>query len=384
MQKIMKNVLFLAALSITLSACSTFFDKDNTPAPTPLVNFRQVVSIRPMWSTHVGTGAPKEYLKLGPAISGARIFTVSKDGVVAATNKFSGKTEWVNNTRRIITSGVSANDDLVFVGTHNGDILALTQNNGKIAWSAHASSEILAPVIEGHGVVLAKTIDGRLTAFSDIDGHELWSYQQNVPTLVLRAASAPKISGDTAIVGFENGTLTKLSLHQGSVIWQQPIAEPTGSFAIQRMIDIDADPIIIGNRIYAATYQGHISALDLASGNPYWEHDISTFSGIAADDARVYVSDAQSRMWAFNSRTGEIDWHLNKLYARNITGPAVMGNYIVVGDGEGYLHWINKNDGTFAARTFLSKSGIVATPIVQDGIIYLYTQDGRLTAYTLT
>ena len=148
------------------------------------------------------------------------------------------------------------------------------------------------------------------------------------------------------------------------------------------MIDIDADPIIYNQLIYAATYQGKIAALDGRSGRKRWTHDISSYTGMAADQNAVYVSDAKGHIWSFDAYNGQIHWEQNALDARNITAPVVMGHYIVVGDQSGYLHWVNTANGQLAARESVGSS-ISAKPLIKNGILYALTQDGNLSALTI-
>jgi outer membrane protein assembly factor BamB len=270
----------------------------------------------------------------------------------------------------------------VFVGTRQGKVFALHQNDGSEAWQTQLSSEVLAPPTGGEGVVLAKTIDGQLNALSEKDGHVLWRYQQTEPALILRGGSAPVINQHHVIAGFENGNVAKLTLDDGSMQWQTTVAIPEGSFAIQRMVDIDADPVVYNNHVYVATYQGKIAVLDLASGKSLWSHEISSFTGLTVDSQRVYVSDATSHLWAFDAETGQVDWRQTQLEARNITGPAEMGNYVIVADGEGYLHWLSKQDGHFVSRNRVNGFSILAAPVVSNNIVYVLTKDGRLSAYT--
>lgn len=381
--KMIKKIVTPVLVACTLSACSTFMDTDNTPTPAPLVDFAAEINIHPLWYTNTGIGVGSDYLKLTPSISNNRIFTASKNGSVSANDKISGKSLWQMGTGKNLTGGVGAYDGLVYVGTREGELLALHQTDGTPAWKATSSSEILAPVSVSHDIVLAKTIDGRITAFSTATGNVLWHYQETEPSLILRGASAPQVSRDAVIVGFENGELAKLTLSKGRLQWQRSIAEPQGLFAIQRMIDITADPVILGNHVYAATYQGRIAALDFHSGEERWTEKLSAYAGIAADNTQVYASDTQSYVWAFNAQNGHMQWKQTHLHARTITGPAIFGNYLVVGDAEGYLHWLNKHDGHFAARTFVNSSGILATPIVENNTLYVYTKDGHLAAYTV-
>src|SRR6185436_18738470 len=99
---------------------------------------------------------------------------------------------------------------------------------------------------------------------------------------------------------FGNGHLVNLSLSNGSLSWENVVALPTGSFTVQRMVDIDADPIIQHDNIYVATYQGRIACLNTITGQTLWTQDISSFTGIAADEKRLFVSDAKSDLWAFD------------------------------------------------------------------------------------
>jgi outer membrane protein assembly factor BamB len=378
----MKKIMMIAASSL-LCACSGFFDKDNTPSPAELVKFTPTAKIHTLWNVSTGWGAGNGYFTYVPAVTASTVYTASKNGYVIATDKLTGKIRWRIDIHAEISAGPAATDELVIIGSRGGDIIALHTSNGKIAWKARTSSEILAPPAIGHGVIVVKAVDGNLTAFSADNGRALWHYQQTEPTLILRGASAPQINGNTVIAGFANGNLAKLTLQNGNLLWQQPIATAEGSFAIQRMIDIDANPIIEGNRIYTVTYQGRIVAIDFSSGQMIWTHPLSSYTGMTIDDRYVYVTDAKSDVWAFDKNSGKVNWHQTQLEARHLSGPALIGNTIVVGDAEGYLHWLNRNDGHFIARNRVALSGIFATPVTDNTVIYVVTKDGQLAAYSL-
>lgn len=375
--------LLIGSVCCVLCACSTFFDKDNTPTPTPLAHFKPEVTPTQLWNVRATKGVDKDYLKLTPTLNNQFIVTASRNGTVTATNKQNGATAWSTDTHIEITAGPTSANDLTVVGGYKGDVLALNPNNGTIVWKSRVSSEILAPPAISNTSVLIKTVDGHVVALSTLDGHRLWHYKQTEPTLILSASSAPVIHNNGVIAGFANGALTKLSLNDGELQWQQTIAVPEGSFPIQRMVDIDADPIVFNQHIYAATYQGKIASLDPDNGHVIWTHDISSYSGTAADFDKIYVSDTQSHVWAFDAQNGNVLWRQTQLQARNLTAPVTMGNYVVVGDGEGYLHWLSKQDGHFIARINVDSSGILATPIVDHNILYVVTRDGHLAAYTI-
>jgi outer membrane protein assembly factor BamB len=282
-----------------------------------------------------------------------------------------------------MTSGPAVGDGIVVIGSRQGDVIALSQQDGKIVWKNTVSSEILAsPVVSGQNVIV-KSVDGNVRAFSAADGASLWTYQQTEPSLILRGSSAPHIADGHVIAGFASGNLVKLMMNRGQLVWSQSIATPEGAFAINRMIDIDAEPITLDHRIYAATYQGKIASLDWNSGRILWSHDISSYTGMTADSGSVFVSDAKGAVWAFNTDSGLVNWRQPDLEARTVTGPAAMGNYVVVGDAQGYLHWLSKRDGHFAAREYVGSS-LYAAPVVKNNILYAITNKGYLVAYTLS
>lgn len=378
--KIIKCFL-LASCVFSLSSCG-FFDKDNTPDPWPLTTYTPEVNPYKLWSTSTNAGSGSEYAKMRPVIDGNAIYTAGNTGTVSAINKQTGRTIWSVNTKQSISTGPGAGDGLVVVGSSKGEVLALSEANGGQVWKISVPGEILAAPAVGEGVVVVKATDGYVRGFSANNGQKIWEYQQTEPNLILHGASAPLIQDNNVIVGFANGNLAKLGARYGQLSWQQAIAIPEGAFSIQRMIDIDADPVLYGHDIYVATYQGKIDSLDWSTGRELWTHDISSYTGMVADSSSVYVTDAKSHVWAFGADNGFVNWRQNKLESRTVSGPAIMGKYVVVGDAEGYLHWLDKTDGHFAARVSLG-SAIYAAPLVENGVLYAQTSSGYLAAYTI-
>lgn len=383
----MKNKKKLIAITLLiplLNACSGFFDKDNTPPPSKLVHFNPEINVQNQWNKRTGSGTGKTYTRLVPAVTEKAIFTADKNGTVTASDRTTGKSIWSTRASETISGGPAAADDLVVVSAKDGIITALSQTTGNVVWKANTSSEVLAVPAISNGIVIVKSIDGKLSAFSEKNGQLLWNYHQTEPALILRGSSTPQIYHSNIIAGFANGSLSKITLEGGNLQWKTSIATPEGSFAIQRMIDIDADPLIYNGTIYVATYQGRIAAVDLTTGKPEWTHDLSSYTGMVIDDATIFISDAASHIWAFDRASGRVNWRQTQLEARNISGPAQMGNYIVVGDAEGYLHWLNKTDGHFVARTRVNKSAIMASPVVYNQTLYVVTTDGHLATYNIT
>ena len=68
---------------------------------------------------------------------------------------------------------------------------------------------------------------------------------------------------------------------------------------------------------------------------------------------------------------------------RDVTAPTRYENALVVGDFEGYVHWLDPNDGRFLARERAAKQRIGAPPLVVGENVYVQGDDGTIAAYTV-
>jgi outer membrane protein assembly factor BamB len=230
-------------------------------------------------------------------------------------------------------------------------------------------------------MVVARTADGRVSGVSAETGEVKWSYQRTVPLLSLRGAGAPVIAGDRVIAGYDNGKLVALSLRDGKVVWEKSVAVPRGRTELDRLVDIDADPVVINDTVYVVTYHGNVAAVELGSGQIIWSREMSSQTGLdAAYSEAVYVTDDESNVWAVQDGSGDASWRQTRLLRRKASAPAVAGDYVLVGDFEGYLHWIARNDGRFVARQKISKAAIRSKPLVKNGVAYITAADGTIAA----
>lgn len=381
----MKRILILFLLLIgivSLSGCE-LFTKDNTEPPAPLVDFTQTLNTQLLWSIRVGHTNSRYYLRLSPVVVGNKIYTVDYAGDVSAVDINSGNLLWKINVGEDVTGGVSANDSKLFVVTEQGNVIALKQSDGSQIWKTPVGSEILASPTATSGVVLVKSIDGSLTGLDADSGKQLWHYVQSVPSLILHVSSQPEVAGSYVIAGFANGVLAVLNYRTGSELWDRPVAEPKGITDLERMVDIDVSPVVVKGIVYVATFQGKIAAMDLRTGKILWRHDISSYAGIAADFSKIYLSDAQSHVWAFDEGTGAVAWRQTSLNARMITGPALIGKYVVVADQLGYLHWMDKSNGKFVARDEVDSAGVTTPLVVEGNKLFVYSNSGVLFAYSI-
>lgn len=375
--------VFCWGCSTVSQKVSTFMGgEDNTAPPTPLEEFEARVAITKIWERDIGEGSDKQYLKLEPVYAMGRIFVADSGGEIKAIDAESGQVVWKTDADTKITGGPGAGENLVIAGTGEAEVIALAADSGTIQWRSRVSSEVLsAPKYDGN-IIVVRTIDGKIFGLTAGEGERIWTYEQSVPALTLRGTSSPVIAGNLLVAGFDEGRLAAIELQTGKVVWDTRIALGSGRTELERMIDIDAEPLVFNDVIYVATFQGRIAAVALETGRIIWTREVSSYAGISADAEAIYITDDDSAVWALDRASGNSLWKQDKLMARALTAPAVTENMVVVGDVEGYLHWIDKATGEILAREQITDHKIIAAPISVDNVVYAYASDGTLAAYT--
>ena len=371
----------LAALFavLALSGCGGFFrDDDNTPAPAELEDFEPSVEIDRLWSRQAASGAGPS-LELRPAVAGGRVFTAGRDGDVAAYDAGTGERLWETDVETPVSGGTGAGPGVVVVGSSDGDVVALDGAGGEVAWRARVSSEVLSAPAVSERVVVVRTIDGKLFGLDAANGERLWVYDRAVPALTLRGTSSPVIAQDTVVAGFDSGRLVAVSLDRGQLLWESQVATQAGRTELERLADIDADPIVVDGVVYAIAFQGRLAAFDLRTGRLLWQRDMSSHAGVGAGRRLLYVTDDESHVWALDRDTGASLWRQGKLERRRVTRPVEFAGYVVVADFEGHVHWLNIEDGSFAARV-RAGGGVTAFPVATEAAVYVFDTSGELTA----
>lgn len=392
-----------AAMVATLGACSALSDMgrgalrgvnragesvagrltqaDAPEAKAELPKVENEIAVEIVSNRKVTDGTPGGYPKPQPAFDGDRVYTLgdSRRKVFAHTLT-DGKRQWTASLKDDVTGGVGAGDGLVLVGTGNGEVVALSADDGTERWRASLESEVLAPPAARDGVVVAATSDGHLYGLSASDGARKWSIAQDVPTLSLRGDSAPLTTPTLAVHGFANGRLVAVDLQTGREAWDTAIVQPRGRTELERMIDADCQPIVDGGTVFAAAYQGRLSAVDLGSGTADWARELSCTGALAVDTFNVYATDTDDTISAFDRRSGVVRWQQDALKGRHLTAAVAIGRYVAVGDVEGYVHWLNGEDGTLVGRTRPTKDAFLLSPIMRDGLAWFLSEGGHLYA----
>lgn len=371
------RVVILSSLICTvigLAGCQTV-SKDHRP--TPLPDYQSKVRVDKDWQNDNGHGSSGYYLRLKPANGQHTVYTASFEGTVKAVNKSDGRTQWHKLLDDKLTSGIGLGHHYLYVASEEGKVYALKRSNGKVMWHRQLSNEILAAPHHAHNRLFVKTEDGKLYALNAATGKTIWTHQEDNPNLILRASSETQTSGNLVFAGFANGKIAAFAQANGHLLWQRNLGKDKGGSPIKQMTDIDAKPIVSGDTVFAVSNQGYLAAMDIQSGQVKWRRDIEAYNDMAIDGSRLYVTDDDGVVWAFNRSNGAQVWRMNRLQGRQLTGAAVMKDKLVVADRTGYLHWLNAHDGQLIGRYHVS-GGFSVPPLTRGANLWAYNENGRL------
>ena len=386
------NRLLPVMLLAVLAACSS--DVEIYVAPTPEID--NAFEPEEVWSERVGDGVDDFHTRLRPAVAYGKVFAASRFGEIEALDAATGDSlwqvsvspqaeGWIWNTKldAQLSGGVTAQYDKIYVGSERGELFALSAENGELQWQVNVGAEVLAPPSVDDGMVVVNTGSGAVVALDAESGSVKWRQQLEVPQLTLRGTSSVALLGGGVIVGKPTGKVAVLALQSGQEIWQQDVAPPRTGSELDRLVDVDADPQIMADKLYVVSYNGFLQAMELRSGRVLWQREYSSYRGFAISGHRLFLTDYRGFLYAIDRDGGSELWSSNILENRGVTEAAVLGRNAVVGDSEGYLYFFDPQEGTLKAMLDIGADGFYSSPVVVDDVLYIQSRNGLITAVRL-
>ncbi|MES2637286.1 MAG: outer membrane protein assembly factor BamB [Pseudomonadota bacterium] len=381
---------FVACLAL-LSACSTLtelrssfadrvFGREPPNPPAELEEFKATYTAKVDWSANAGKTATYDYT---PAKDSDAVYVANVEGELAKFDAANGRELWRIDIGEPISGGVGIGAGILLVGTNKGYLHAI-DTAGKFLWKSKVSSEILSVPRYFDGLAIVRSGDNHIYGLDAADGNRKWVYERITPALSLRSSVGIVVDGGAVYAGFAGGKLVAIRADTGKTIWEATVAQPKGVTEIERIADITSLPFVDGNVIYAVAYQGKIAAVDRATGKVLWNRDISSYAGLSAEDAKVFVSHTLGSVYSLDFTSGKTFWRQGALLNRRLTAPLPMGSLIAVGDLEGYIHFLSRDDGNFSARIKVDDNAVMSLiPGFNTSQLIAETRDGGVYAISV-
>lgn len=370
------GVLALMTGCSTLNSLNPFASDKKGDQPAKLVELKGSMAVRTAWKLDIGKAKGYQF---SPALTGDTLVVAAADGAIARVDAATGKQLWRVKADSDLSAGVGTDGNLIVVGGEKGILMGYNMD-GKLLWKTQLSSEILSAPVVSQGIVVARSIDNRIVGVDATDGSKKWTVQKIAPPLTLRNAPGMIVAGTDVIVAQPGGKLSALIMATGAPRWDVEVGISRGATELERVTDIGGAPVLFENEVCAASYQGRVGCFDLVTGSARWTRDLSSSVGVAVDQLFVFAPDDKGALNAFTRDTGASSWKNDKLSFRRLSTPLSYGRAVAVGDYEGYVHFLSREDGSFLARAATDGSPIVGTPLVAGANLIFQTQNGTVTA----
>jgi outer membrane protein assembly factor BamB len=357
-----------------LASCSSVKKRE----PAPLTKVDDKISVTSVWSSSVGKS---DTFVMRPVLAGDYLYTSSGNGTVSKIEVLTGKAAWQVKTPSDISSGPGSDGNVVVVGSTKGIVYAYDSTGQKI-WEEKVGSEVLTEPLVLGGIAVIRTIDNRFIGLDAKTGKRRWSYVRPQTALALRNSfPMVPVAADAFVTGFSGGKIGVIGLSSGSLLWETSLSYPKGFSEIERMTDVSARPTILGRRLCAVSFQGKIACGDVSSGNLTWTKDFSSHTGTTQSQDSVFAADEKSNVVAYSANDGVELWRNETMTWRDVGEPLAIGRMVVMGDKQGYLHFLEQSNGLVISRVRVDSSAISAAPIVANGLLIVQTRGGTLSAY---
>lgn len=362
-----QSAILLIASTLLLGACS---GGSKRPEPAPLAANVPLIGVKQAWTSRIGevpAGA-------SPNVSGNTVVVAAADGTVAAIDAASGRDIWRTSAGGTIVTGAGSDGKLAAVITRDNEVITL--DAGKQLWKAKLPAQAFtAPFVAGARVFVLLA-DRSVHAFDGTSGKKLWTQQRTATEpLVLAKAGTMLAVGDTLVVG-QGGRLVGLNPGNGSIRWEAPIASPRGSNDVERLVDLVGSVSRVGDVVCARAFQAAVGCVNAARGTLLWNKAANGAEGIHGDGNLIFGTETDGKLIAWRRSDGQPAWQTDRLQYRTLSAPLVLGRSVVVGDDNGHLHMLSREDGSPLNRLTTDGSAIVGSPVLAGDSLVAVTKSG--------
>ncbi|WP_123297895.1 outer membrane protein assembly factor BamB [Comamonas sp. BIGb0124] len=360
----------LLACALLVAACSSSGKK---PEPKPLPPNPNLLAVQRIWTAQVGEISGPMTLRV--TADGSQVLAVGgKTGEVTALSAASGQQLWRTAVGARVTAGVGSDGQLTSVVTENNDLVTL--DGGKEIWRQPLGARSYTPPLVAGARVFVLTAD-RVLALDGQTGRRLWSQPRVGEPLMLRQSGSILAVGNVLVVGVA-GRLMGLNPLTGEPQWQAAVAVSRGANDIERLVDLVGSVSRQGSVVCGRAYQSRVGCVDTNRGSLIWAKNAQGYTGLGGDADRVFGTEGDGRVIAWQRASGDQLWSADALRYRNVSAPLALGRAVAVGDGNGNVHLLSREDGSTLTRLITDGSAIEVQPVLAGNTLVVATQKGAI------
>jgi outer membrane protein assembly factor BamB len=330
------------------------------------LNTSNVSSLGPLWSVSVFNQSGSST----PTVSAGRVY-LSGSGI-EAFSAATGSLLWQKFTRYSVTGSAAVIANVLYVADAYDYIYALNATTGAQIWRKALGNPIYLSTVVVDGVMYVASFNGEVYAVNAATGAILW--KTLVGTGSVGIESAPAVVNGVLYTGAQDGNVYALDAATGAIMWHYL----TGGA-------VAGAPAVAGGVVYVSAMNGVVYAIKATgphTGALLWSSTTGNtgFATAAVAYGEVFVGSGSASLVAFDAHSGALRWSAP-------TGGAMVNeavaNGIVYGVSDDTLYAIDASDGAVLATMITGATSGLSGPAVSDGVLYLLTPGGNLSAFSI-
>lgn len=361
----------MAAMAGVLVLAGCAADK---PKPTPLEAVSPQIAGRQVWQAQVDS----VQFPLTVAVVADSFVVAGGNGAVQALQASTGQVLWRGEAGAALTAGVGSDGRFAAVVTRGNQLVVL--DKGTKVWSKQLPSlTTTTPLVAGERVFVMG-VDRVVHAFDALDGRKLWTVQRPGEALTLSQPGVLTAYRNTLVAGM-GANLVGIEPTRGSVRWEVPVTPPRGTNEVERLNDLVGPALRVGDAVCARAFQTAVGCVDAAKPALRWSRSAGGAQAVGGDADFVFGADGSDRVSAWRASNGDLVWSNERLLYRGLSAPVALGRAVVLGDVEGQVHFLARDDGRTLLRLPTDGSAVVAAPVVAGNTLLVVTRRGGVFAF---
>ena len=331
-----------------------------------------------------------------PVVAGGRVYTIDTLGTVRAFDAQTGARVWESQTpadkgneASLYGGGIAYDDGFIYATNGLGYVSALDVRTGRIVWKVRPGGPLRGAPTVANGAVYVMSQDNQIYSLKQTDGSLNWSQPASLEIAGVFGSASPAVGQGTVVAGFSSGELNAYRYENGRMVWQDALQRTSIRTSVSSLSDIDADPVIDRGQVIAIGQGGRMVGLEITTGQRLWELNIAGISTpwvagdwifVVTDDAKLLCVYRQNGHIRWINQLPQFEHPKSKKGEIDYSGPVLAGGRLVVVGSNGVMINIDPTTGSFQNQTKVG-AGISLSPVVANSTLYIYDDNGRLTAY---
>lgn len=251
-----------------------------------------------------------------PAFAKGVIYVTDNAGKVYAFSKKEKSTLWVQNISpkfdafNLVGGGVTYNDGKLYITNGSRFLVVLDCNTGQeIVRKEFPDIIRIKPIMINNDIILIQTVSNQLIAYNLKTTNIIWQHEGVFETLSSTHYIKPILYNSNVIVSYSSGQIFSLDAKTGEEKWGLNLSSQNDvTLPNYETVTLTCAPIIYNDIIYLASSTGKLIKLSLNDGSVIWQATARDVQSMSLNGNSLFITNNAKQLAAISTITGKVKW----------------------------------------------------------------------------